>query len=156
MKILVEGPDCSGKTTLAKSLSELTKSNYFHFEYEPDNEVYKKQVETTLQYISSQPNVLIDRFIPSELIYGEVCRNENRLLEIETTNWPDLFDLIIFTIPSDKERYLQHFKDISEKREEYVKDIKQISKIYDRYVSMYMDMASKYKNVINYDLYKVI
>ncbi len=85
--IILEGPDCCGKGTVAKALKSLLRGwSYRHHTKPP--------VEDSYSYFSwfladSQPAVVVDRFHYSEPIYGEVYRHganftphEWRLLEL--------------------------------------------------------------------------
>ena len=74
--VVVEGPDCSGKTTLINKLMERHPNNcYIHNAVTDD---IKSLHENTLQaaYIASKNHwVFIDRLHLSEKIYGTVFRN---------------------------------------------------------------------------------
>lgn len=145
MKILIEGPDGSGKTTLAKTLREVFHAEYVHYEYEPNNDIYVQQVEDVLNLVkTSNENIIVDRFIPSEIIYGSILRDSVRMVYNKDNKWLEEmmnnFDSIIFCLPFDKERYLQKFKKLSEQRYELVEDIKQISKVYNYYQDLFVDL----------------
>jgi GTPase SAR1 family protein len=63
MHIVIEGPDCSGKTTLANQLCEMLSFEYRH-EGPP----------------LSEPTI-IDRFALGERVYGPILRGKDRLGE---------------------------------------------------------------------------
>jgi thymidylate kinase len=154
MKILIEGPDGSGKTTLAKTLREVFHAEYVHYEYEPNNDIYIQQVEDVLSLIkASNENIIVDRFIPSEIIYGSILRDSVRMVYNKDNKWLEEmmsnFDSIIFCLPFDKERYLQTFKKLSEQRYELVEDIKQISKVYNYYQDLFVDLKLQFPQFQN-------
>lgn len=165
MRILLEGPDGVGKTTLANILKEMFQSEYIHFEYESDDLKYKAQVENTFQYLQQKDNIIIDRFIPSEMIYGEIFRGNSRFWEDQ--DWLDLmflsFDYIVFCLPYGKQDYMSQFKKMQSEREEYVKDISSIDKIYNAYQDLYIKFkAEELKSpenmpkIMRYDFFNTI
>lgn len=148
MKILLEGPDGSGKTTLAKILCEAFKMEYLHFKHESDDNYYLGLIYSTEDYIKeSTHNILVDRYIPSEIVYGNVLRSKSRIgiKDKEVSNMVKMFDRIIFCLPSDKDLYLRTFKDCLKSREEMVKDVKLMEDILSRYQDLYISLKNEYK-----------
>lgn len=107
MKIYLDGPDSSGKTHLAKVLQEALKCEYIHYSYNEDNFEYADQIKQSFDFLKEHDNVIIDRHLISEYVYGSVVRDEPRIHFC-----PDLdggkdfinellnaFDLIIFVFP---------------------------------------------------------
>ena len=127
MKILLEGPDGSGKTTLAKILCETFKMEYLHFKHESDDDYYDDLLNSTDEYLrNSTHNILVDRFIPSEIVYGNVLRKSSRV-DVGSpfcNKMVDIFDHIIFCLPGDKDAYLKSFRNCVNNREEMVTDVK--------------------------------
>ena len=75
--ILLEGPDCSGKTTLAHALCKELQAHYIHSSYTEGMDMlayHKKQIDTAIEYLQDGP-VVLDRLHPSEMVYGQVFRN---------------------------------------------------------------------------------
>lgn len=77
MKIIIEGPDCCGKSTLCNNLQERVLPSYYgyvHNESDKDLDenalIYKYQ-----QQLVGQESTIIDRSWPSEMIYGKLFRN---------------------------------------------------------------------------------
>lgn len=65
--IVIEGPDCAGKTSLAKAICKKFKANYYHFD-KPAPGVH--HVEQFIEALESQPyNTVFDRGCLSGLVY---------------------------------------------------------------------------------------
>ena len=69
MKIILEGPDCAGKTTLATALKGKLV-DYLYKHHGQYKHAYKPHIETL-----KLQNVIIDRHWPSELIYSTIFRS---------------------------------------------------------------------------------
>lgn len=164
MKILIEGPDGSGKTVLSNTLKEAFQMDYVHFEYEPDENIYQKQTLDVFDLVKTSDNIIVDRFIPSEIIYGTVLRDKVRFIYDDGNLWLhdmlESFDNIIFCLPMCKEAYLNQFKRVSQQRDELVKDIKQISQVYNYYQDLYVNLKGHYPEfahkITRYDFFKFI
>lgn len=164
MKFLIEGPDCSGKTTLANSLCDVFPGTYIHNSNISDDIEYEKHTAGVFEKVSNtlfKDNIMVDRLLPSEYVYGTVYRNKSRRTLDETLKSFILFDKIIFCIPQDKERYLKFFEETAKTREEYITDVNKISEIYDLYQKIYVEALKKYQHsgslsIVNFDLTKYI
>ena len=89
MRIILEGPDCSGKTTLAKHLlNDFKNYKYIHNSLDDKkNFVWRNEdrkiisTHTSLYYshvnsLKHHKDVIIDRLWPSEFVYGNLFRNK--------------------------------------------------------------------------------
>lgn len=126
MKIILEGPDCAGKTRLAEALKEkLTDYLYIHHGlYKHAYGPHKESLKLT--------NVIIDRHWPTELIYGTVFRsgpvyNINQMEEDARRN--DVNTKFILCLPP-KAKVLARF----EERNNPDITFEQMGKVYDSYV----------------------
>lgn len=138
MNVLVEGPDCTGKTTLCEDIAS-RGFNYIHLSKTDDvNELY---VNLTKELDNNYNNV-IDRAVISNKVYqtvfgdGEIVRDDIRdefLLKI---------DLIIICLPRDKKRYLRFFNKTKSIR----------SELYDNMNDIY----DEFERSFNYDFLKGI
>lgn len=94
MIIVLEGSDCSGKSTVAHNLAQVfchpqNEVTKMHFG-QPDMEVdpvttYVNPVESWLGKTHRQPNdvLIIDRYHIGELVYGPILRDGNRMTTAE-------------------------------------------------------------------------
>lgn len=78
--IVLEGPDGSGKTTLAKFLEERYGAVYFHQSYHKDWDIFDYFTGRLMEAsrIASERLVVMDRLWISELVYGAVYRGGSR------------------------------------------------------------------------------
>ena len=75
---LIEGPDGVGKTTLAQEIDRQRKVSIIHATYKPawDIKEHHKDIWKAAKLIHKWTDVVIDRWAPSDLIYGTVFRGE--------------------------------------------------------------------------------
>ena len=75
--LILEGVDCSGKTTLGKEIQKIWGCRYVHTTQAPEG------ADTLVHFISSVGNIkqptIIDRFHWSEEIYARVLREDSLL-----------------------------------------------------------------------------
>lgn len=75
--ICIEGPDCVGKSTLAKDLGSRINAKYLHAGYRFKGRMplyHLAYFRQALKYAQHQP-VIMDRWYPSEYAYGNVFRS---------------------------------------------------------------------------------
>jgi len=77
--LIIEGPDCAGKTTLAKYLARGFNAFYYHCTYTellgPAEGDYQKNVLENVEVnLANGHIVILDRFWPSEYVYSAVTR----------------------------------------------------------------------------------
>lgn len=77
MKIyILEGPDGVGKTTLANEIAEQKKASVLHSYFDKDWDIRQHHLDMwrAAQIISKWRPVVLDRWAPSEYVYGNVFR----------------------------------------------------------------------------------
>jgi len=133
--IILEGPDCGGKSTLAE-LWPLPESNKIHFSHQEDKlTAYKK-------FLSEHRgrDMLLDRFHISEQVYGPILRNSNELLYtgrfLERELLADASCVVLCLPPWPIVRY-QWQKRIDS---EMVKDVEVMRAIYEAYHEIETDL----------------
>lgn len=75
MIIIIEGPDGSGKTTLANQLSRQTGYKIIHRTRPKTEEEKAIMMDEYLGIIRSRENIIFDRSWYSEMVYGPVMRD---------------------------------------------------------------------------------
>lgn len=77
MIYIVEGPDGVGKTTLANAIAEKVKGHVLHSTYQKgwDIKAYHESIIANAKLLNEYQDVIIDRWAPSEWVYGNVFRN---------------------------------------------------------------------------------
>lgn len=76
MIYILEGPDGVGKSTLAAAIADKTKGHVLHCSWKPGwkMEEYFKTVMESAERLDWYQDVVIDRWVPSEWVYGHVFR----------------------------------------------------------------------------------
>ena len=87
MIIIIEGPDGSGKTTLANQLSKQTGYKIIHRTRPKTEEEKAIMMDEYLRIIRSGESIIFDRCWYSEMIYGPVMRNASAI------SYPQMYDL---------------------------------------------------------------
>lgn len=171
--IILDGPDASGKTTLANKLLEKYEGTYIHATYKFSKKmpIYHAAILRKALKLSKSRLVIIDRLHISEYIYAKVFRGG--------TPWPEVFRMfnsfcremnipIILCVPETVERGLIWFAKAKETRVEMYKDIKEIIQEYCNYANEHRydknvliynrDFAETYSNYFEYieEMLKII
>lgn len=87
MIIILEGPDGSGKTTLAQQISKQTGFPIIHRSQPKTEEEKMCMMGEYLQAIKERKNAIFDRCWYSEMAYGPVMRDESVI------TYPEMYEL---------------------------------------------------------------
>lgn len=105
-RILIEGPDCSGKSTALDRIK-----NTLRWDAKSLHHLEGDQFQRYIKEYCSSEKIVFDRGHISELVYGKMWRGGNPFTEKEQTNLDFYLQrkgLIIFALPSEEvliERY---------------------------------------------------
>lgn len=154
---VLDGPDGTGKTTLANGLREYLGARYIHLTYRFKDKMHLYHgaaIRLAARLAERQP-VILDRWWPSEIVYAEAYRGGSKftkhyfLLEHVATQ---LGVTYVICLPKDRERYLQHYEVLKGEREEMYDE--GLNRVYDGY-DWLMDQYFSYReNVIRYDMFR--
>ena len=75
MIIILEGPDGSGKTTLAEQIHKQTGYQLLHRTQPKSEEDKQRMMDEYIQVLKSGKNVIMDRCWYSEMVYGPIMRD---------------------------------------------------------------------------------
>lgn len=155
--IIIEGPDGTGKTTLAKALMENNDAlRYEHLtNMESPYDMYRQFIEARNKI--TEGNIILDRYILSNMVYSHICGSipvydqsmfyEELLAKLALDK-----ACLIFCLPSNKEQYLEEFVKLSQEREELITSVDVMSKIFDAYKCHYDELKALYpNNVFQFD-----
>lgn len=87
MVLIIEGPDGSGKTTLAEQLSRQTGWPIEHRSKPETPEEKERMMGEYIQLVKSSRNVILDRCWYSEMVYGPVMRDQAYI------DYPQMYEL---------------------------------------------------------------
>lgn len=141
--IILDGPDCCGKTTLASKFKEKyhDKCSITHLSYKMAGKMGLYHLAAILHATRKQPDRLhiLDRSWISEEIYGHVYRNGpenlflNRMIHRIALKYSAVY---ILCIPHDVNEYLQFFLDVYKERNEMYDMDDQVPRIWDCFQSI--------------------
>lgn len=154
MIYLLEGPDGTGKTTLArnlvnKAISEKRTCLFFHCtnksEKKSAEEDYTDFLKSLQEWKKFNYDVVIDRGWVSNIVYTSVYEpNKAHVSEDLANKLFNEVDKVIICLPKNKNKYLLHFNILAKQRQEdYVENM---NKIYD----LFNDFANKF---YRYDMF---
>lgn len=83
MFIIIVGPDGAGKTTLAKQLAKQTGFEVIKRDKPKTTEEKRRMFEEYCHLILQKNNIIFDRFVHCELIYGPIKRDEHNVSKEE-------------------------------------------------------------------------
>lgn len=145
--VILEGPDCAGKTTLANAIRYRDSTcKYIHMTYRFKERMglyHTAALHRAIQYSILGFNVIIDRCWPSAEIYSQVFRNDNRWNNLGRRLNPLMYKygLTVVCLPDFDQVAMLHMQRLSQEMYQNPGDIE---RIYDAYAGLcYGDETSK-------------
>lgn len=136
MIYILEGPDGTGKTTLANEIAEQKKASVIHSYFDPKWDIKKHHMDMwqAAQIVSRWRPVVLDRWAISELVYGTVFRGKPGY-EVPGLLWEmgDEFDNVVWIYCRNDNAVENHLKNM-EKRNEMFNDMKEVVTMFDEIV----------------------
>lgn len=133
--IIIEGPDGSGKTTLAKRLAFDYNGTILHQTYRFKNKIhlYYLAIFKKALKLADKKLVILDRFHISEEIYAKVFRNGTKwpwLIKIINNIIEELKIPVILCVPLNLSQGLKWFNKAKKERIEQYNNINNVIKEY--------------------------
>lgn len=153
MIYILEGPDGVGKSTLANAIYEETKGHILHCTWKKEfpMEKYFNDVLDAADDLSEYQDVIIDRWAPSEQVYGDVFRG-GPAFDVHQYIWENPFIMaggVKFIICENPNAVENHLKN-KENRIEMFEDMSEVVKGFEKFVE-----DTEYLKWIHYDFTKV-
>lgn len=129
---ILEGPDGTGKSTLAEELQRETKGHLMHLTFNKywDMQAYYMAAYNAAIELSNYQDVIIDRWIPSEIVYGSVFRKGP---SFKTSNIPE-FDNAKYIYCWNEKAVENHLKN-KEVRKEMFDDMTDVVNTFEGYIA---------------------
>lgn len=147
MKIILEGPDGGGKTTLADALCKKTGFPVVHLTYIKDANLMENQFYTAMR----MNNVIIDRYVVSNMAYSHVFGNTPvKLLDSYWSDARSSTNHTIICLPCVKgsgvDGYEKMYRQLIQIRNEMYPNVPAMCEVYKYYQHAYEFMKlSKFK-----------
>lgn len=160
---IIDGPDGTGKTTLANKLSEIYNIPIYHLTYYKDQKKFQKQFDAATnkiqQWIRGESGgFILDRYILSEYAYHQAYRPDEPILAgadlmlemLEHRSSTGEIDVII-SLPHNKEKWFNFFIELSKNRKEMYNDEKMLI-VYEEYLKFWKKLRYN-KHIYRYDFF---
>lgn len=158
MKIIIEGPDGAGKSTLADAISRKTGFPVVHL-----TNVDADKMDTQFENALALDNVILDRYILSNLAYNNACGAAKVSDDVKDACCRDMEDpnIVVLCLPGYCNRhscgcdmYIAHFSKLKDKRHEEFTNEEELRKVWE-YMSDAGDAmtVSGRQQPIAYDLF---
>lgn len=133
MIIIIEGPDGSGKTTLANYLSKTTGYPIKHRSKPNTPEEKAAMMQSYIDDIRSNDNIIWDRCFYSEMVYGPVMRDQSYIsLEQMWQLEKELLDQGVLVIYCTDDT-LTLWERCTARGETYITSVEQMAALKDKY-----------------------
>ena len=154
---VLDGPDGTGKTTLARGLQEYLGARYIHLTYRFKDKMHLYHgaaIRLAARLAEKQP-VILDRWWPSEIVYADAYSGGSKFMRhyFLLEHIANMLGVTyVFCLPYDRERYLEHYDKLKDEREEMYDE--GLNRVYDGYIQLMNEFFSFKENVIRYDMFK--
>lgn len=133
MIIILDGPDGTGKTTLAQELCKAFDARYLHLTYRWKDKIFDYHTAAMRFAARSKKPIVIDRWWPSEAVYAKAYRGgsewplQGRMCDRVAKKYGAMY---IYCLPDSVEAAVAHHAKLKATREEMYEDISDVASLY--------------------------
>ena len=133
MIIILDGPDGTGKTTLAKMLQKKLKADYLHLTYRWKEKIFDYHTAAIRFAARKNKPIILDRWWPSEAIYAKGYRGgsdwplQGRMCDRIARKFGAVY---VYCLPESVQAAVIHHAELKAKREEMYDDIAVVADLY--------------------------
>lgn len=133
--IIIDGPDCTGKTTLAAKLSKEHGLPFVHLGYKKDFDEFCKQFSDVMERVENGESFIVDRFILSNIIYAIIFQNGKTVPFVEKCINVLRNPVVhcVLALPADIDKWYDRFKRTQTERDELYTDEEKMKTVYHAY-----------------------
>lgn len=151
---ILEGPDGTGKTTLANEIAKQRKASILHsyFDLTWDIEDHHRDMMRSAQKVARWMPVVLDRWAPSEFVYGTVFRGKPGydVMDYLWMQKPELEKDVVWIYCWNKNAVENHLKN-AEERDEMYDDMSKVVKLFDDFIEAEDDLGDRDWLTYNFD-----
>lgn len=138
MIYIIEGVDGVGKTTLAQEIDKQQKVSILHATYKPGWDIKEHHLDIweAAKLIHKWTDVVIDRWAPSDLVYGTIFRGEP-YYDVEAMMKQmreEMEEQGITWIFCRNDNAAANHNQLKTEREEMYDDVAEVAEAYDKYI----------------------
>lgn len=133
MIIVLDGPDGTGKTTLAKAMCKQLHADYLHLTYRWKDRIFDYHTAAIRYAARKMCPVVIDRWWPSEAVYAKAFRGgstwplQGRLCQRVARKFAVVY---VYCLPDSVQSAVKQHTQLAQIREEMYDDITDVADLY--------------------------
>ena len=133
MIIILDGPDGTGKTTLAERMCTQLNAEYLHLTYRWKERIFDYHTAAIRYAARKRRPIVIDRWWPSEAVYAKAFRGgsdwplQGRMCDRVAKKFGVIY---VYCLPDDVQSAVANHAELKQHREEMYDDIEAVADLY--------------------------
>lgn len=133
MIIILDGPDGTGKTTLAERMCTELNAEYLHLTYRWKERIFDYHTAAIRYAARKRRPIVIDRWWPSEAVYAKAFRGgsdwplQGRMCDRVAKKFGVIY---VYCLPDDVQSAVANHAELKQQREEMYEDIEAVADLY--------------------------
>ena len=130
MIIILDGPDGTGKTTLAERMCTELNAEYLHLTYRWKERIFDYHTAAIRYAARKRRPIVIDRWWPSEAVYSKAFRGgsdwplQGRMCDRVAKKFGVIY---VYCLPDDVQSAVANHAELKQQREEMYEDIEAVA-----------------------------